>query len=97
MNKKVIDTTERLPYSVNEDICVKFELDFNKDVIRPGDLVKFKGVTGTFKFRQLAHNIKTDSTWIDCWDHGSGEFRSFSIHKLKTVVRPKKSRQKSIG
>ena len=85
------------PYAVNPDITVQFELDFNKDKILPGDKLKFKNMRGTFVFVRLAHNQRLDSTWIDCFDHDTKETRSFHVAKLKTVIRPKKSRRKKVN
>lgn len=82
------------PYQVNPDISVQYELQFNNDLIKPGDKLKFKGVRGTFQFKWLAHNSKLDSTWIDCYDCNTRELRSFHLAKLKAVIRPKKSRRK---
>ena len=85
------------PYLVNPDIYVLYELNFNKDVIRPGDKIKFKNMRGVFVFTRLAHNKKLDSTWIDCFDLMTKETRSFHVAKLKTVIRPKKSRRKKLN
>lgn len=85
---------EIVPYSVNPDISVQYELAFNREIIKPGDMLKFKNMRGTFKFKWLAHNSKLDSTWIDCYDIKTGELRSFHLAKLKMVVRPKRSRRK---
>lgn len=82
------------PYAVNPDISVQYELEFNNDVIKPGDKIKFKNIRGTFVFVRLAHNQKIDSTWIDCIDVNTRETRSFHLAKLKMVIRPKKSRRK---
>lgn len=83
-----------VPYAVNPDISVQYELEFNKDTIKPGDKIKFKNTRGTFIFVRLAHNAKLDSTWIDCVDFNTKETRSFHVAKLKAVIRPKKSRRK---
>lgn len=83
-------------YSINDDIVVYYELDFYGDTIKPKDLIRFKRVRGKYRFRFWAHNIKLDSTWIDCVDVSTGEFKSFRIDKLKGVIRPKKSRRKKI-
>lgn len=82
------------PYNVNEDITVQFELPFKNDTIKPGDKIKFKGERGIFTFQRLAHNQKLDSTWIDCTEDNTRQFRSFRVDKLKLVIRPKKSRRK---
>lgn len=81
-------------YPLNEDIHVSYEFEFGKDVVRPGTPLKIKYVRSTFKFRCLAHNIKLDSTWIDCIDANTGEWRSFRLEQIKNVVKPKRSRRK---
>lgn len=86
-----------LPYNHDELICVNYELEFRKDVIKPGDKLKFKNKRGTFQFRFWVHNARLDKTWIDCTDITTGEFRAFWIADLKGVIRPKKSRAKKIG
>lgn len=85
---------EALPYGTNPDIVVAYELPWGDDVIRPPDKIKFKNIIGWFEFIKVAHNSKLDATWIDCKDVNTGEFRSFHVHKLKEVSRPKKSRAK---
>jgi hypothetical protein len=65
-----------------------------KDVIKPGDQIKFKNIKSLYTFIHMAHNEKLDVTWIDCRDSATGEYRSFYVDRLKTVVRAKKSRRK---
>lgn len=81
-------------YGCNPDIVVFYELEFNGHTIKPGTIIKFKNVKGTFKFYNMAHNIKKDVQWIDCMENGSGNYRAFYIDQLKGVVVPKKSRRK---
>ncbi len=80
-------------YTANDDIHVQYELEFKKDIIKPGNPIKIKNQRGVFKFRCVAHNIKLDVTWIDCMDK-DGHYRSFRIDELKTLVKPKRSRAK---
>lgn len=95
--KRVRDSDESPSYRVNPDISVFYELKFGKDIIKPGDSLKFKDVRGTFKFIRLAHNIKKDVTWIDCFSPATGEYRSFYVDKLKGLVRAKKSIRKKLN
>lgn len=87
---------ETLPYWHNENIHVFYELEFGKDVIKPGDPIKIKNTRGKFKFLKLVHNSEKDITWIDCMDIKDGQFRSFYIDMLKGVIRPKRSRRKKL-
>ena len=81
------------PYSHNDDISVYYELKFEKDIIKPGDLLKFKNVRGTFRFIKWVHNLHLDVTWVDCMDTASGEWKSMYISRIKGVVKPKRSRR----
>lgn len=80
-------------YPFNEDIHVQYELEFGKDTIKPGNPVRIKFQRGVFNFRCLAHNIKLDSTWIDCIGP-DGQWHSFRVDQLKGLVKPKRSRRK---
>jgi hypothetical protein len=91
-------TSDELPsYKVNPDISVFYELKFGKDIIKPGDNLKFKDVRGSFKFIRLAHNVKKDVTWIDCYSPTTGEYRSFYVDKLKGIVHAKRSIRKKMN
>lgn len=95
--KKTESTEKRKHYGVNPDISVFYELKFGNKTIEPGDTLKFKDVRGTFRFIQLAHNIKKDVTWIDCYSPATGEYRSFYVDRLKSVVHAKKSIRKKMN
>jgi hypothetical protein len=95
--KRNESTEERTHYGVNPDISVFHELKFGKQIIKPGDMLKFKDVRGTFRFIQLAHNVKKDVTWIDCYSPTTGEYRSFYVDKLKGPVYSKKSIRKKMN
>jgi hypothetical protein len=85
---------EYIPYSNNENIHVYYEVEYLKDVIKPGDRIKFKNVRGEFIFILMAHNSKKDVTWIDCRNPTTGEYRAFYVERLSGLVRAKKSRRK---
>lgn len=97
MAKRKSNNEERPEYSVNPDISVFYELKFGKEIIKPGDMLKFKDVRGTFRFVRLAHNIKKDVTWIDCFSPTTGEYRSFYVDRLRGIVRAKKSIRKKMN
>jgi hypothetical protein len=97
MSKKSNNNEEQTHYGVNPDISVFYELKFGKDIIKPGDNLKFKDVRGSFRFIRLAHNVKKDVTWIDCYSPATGEYRSFYVERLKGVVHAKKSIRKKMN
>lgn len=80
-------------YTYNDDIHVQYELNFGKDIIKPGNRIKIKNQRGVFIFRCVAHNVKLDVTWIDCLGPNH-QWHSFPITKLKNLVKPKRSRRK---
>jgi hypothetical protein len=82
--------TKRFPWS--DQIHTYFELEFNGDVIKPGDKIRFKNRRGVFSFRDWCHNAEKDVTWINCVDDKSHQFRAFYMEELKSVIRPKRSR-----
>lgn len=82
------------PFWMFDHIHVFYELEFGKDIIKPGDKIKVRNVRGEFKFQKWVHNSQIDKSWIDCMDIKTGEFRSFKIEDLKLLVKPKKSRKK---
>lgn len=77
-----------------DHIVAQYELQFEGDLIKPGDRIKIKNKRSSFVFRCLAHNVRLDTTWIDCIDEESGEWRSFRVHEIKCLIKPKKSRRK---
>lgn len=81
-------------YPANDDIHVQYELEFGKDLIKPGTKIRIKNDRNVYLFRCLAHNSRLDVTWIDCISADGAGWRSFSIDKLKCVVKPKRSRRK---
>ncbi len=96
-NKKIVRGTQlwwENAYPFNEDIYVQYELQFKKDLIKPGMKIRIKNDRDTYIFRCLAHNVRLDETWIDCMNTASGGWYSFRVSKLKCLVKPKKSRAK---
>jgi hypothetical protein len=80
-------------YATHPNIQVEYMYVDGKDLVEPGDDIKFKWERGTFKFRCLAHNILLDVRWIDCIDKESGEWRSFRVEKFKGKVKPRRRRK----
>jgi hypothetical protein len=77
-------------YVFNENITVKYELQWNSKTLFPGDEIRIKSQRGkVFKFRCIAHHLLRDSTWVDCLDK-DGQFRSFPIEDLAGPVPIKK-------
>jgi hypothetical protein len=98
MSKKKTDPAEqRTHYGANPDISVFYELKFGNKTIEPGDTLKFKEVRGTFKFIRLAHNVKKEVSWIECYSPTTGEYRFFYVDRLKSVVGAKRGARKKIN
>lgn len=73
------------PYWYNPDISVIYELDFEGNCLKPGDIIHIKNIRNKqFKFLKVAHNSAIDKTWVDCQDVDTGEFRAFYISKIQT-------------
>lgn len=81
-------------YVTHPDIAVEYRYVDGKDIIEPGDNIKFKWERGVFKFRCLAHNVTLDTRWIDCIAD-TGEWRSFRVDKFKGKVKPRRRRKVS--
>ena len=84
------------PYWYHDYVYVYYELQFENDLIVPGDKIKFKNTRGDFRFIKLVHNSKKDVTWIDCRDNKTHEERSFYVEFLKCKVKPKRSRRRKV-
>jgi hypothetical protein len=93
MVKKKIKSTELKPYWYNPYISVFYELEFNKKMVVSGTRLKIKGSRGNFVFHKLVHHSKLDKTWIDCMDDHTGEYRSFYVDRIKSIIPPKRSRK----
>lgn len=94
MAKKRQSKIEVKPYFQNDKIVCYYELEFKRDIIKPGQVIKFKGERGSFTFHKWVHNQEINVQWIDCMEIGTGRFRSIAIENLKGIQRPKKSRRK---
>jgi hypothetical protein len=95
MTRRKPMVSDGIPYAVaNGKIVCAYELQFGRHLIQPGDKVKIKNQRGTYTFYRLAHNIESGSSWIDCRNPQTGEFHSFHIAKIRSVIRPKKLRGK---
>ena len=93
MVKRKPKRTELTPYWYNPDISLFYELEFGKKLLVPGTRFKVKGSRGTFIFHKLVHHSKLDKTWIDCMDDNTGEYKSFYVDRVKSVLPPKRSRK----
>lgn len=78
----------------DKDIFEYYELEFGKDVIKPGTIIKIKGTRGTFRYRKHAHNSRLDVTWVDVVHNQRYSYHSFYIDQIRGIVKPKKSRRK---
>jgi hypothetical protein len=97
MAKKKSAPKEYVPYRNNPYVYVYYELEFGKDVIKPGDKIKIKFDRDTYTFLRLAHHSKHDTTWVDCISLKKGSWHSFRVEDVQRVIRPKRSRRKKIG
>jgi hypothetical protein len=95
--KKKKPPIEYVPYRNNPHVYVYYELEFGKDVIKPGDKIKIKFDRDTYTFLRLAHHSKHDTTWVDCISLKKGSWHSFRVEDVQRVIRPKRSRRKKIG
>lgn len=73
-------------YWHNPDISIILELQFNKDLITPGTLIKIKHERSVFRFDRLVVNAKTQKEWIDVYDTTLGGWRSFYPDKISGLV-----------
>ena len=76
----------------NPNWVVKFEYKHNRDLILPGTQIKIKYERGTYKFEKYVINSATGKEWIDVI--GFDGYRSFSVDKLKGIIKPKRKRIK---
>jgi len=90
--KKKVEITQ--PYEYNPSIYVAYELEFGRDTMKPGDIIRIKNQRGTYKFFKVVHNAEKDVTWVDVMSTKDGQFRSFYVDRIKLIVRPKRSRRK---
>ncbi|QLF83345.1 hypothetical protein SEA_NICEHOUSE_101 [Rhodococcus phage NiceHouse] len=84
--RKKRSTRHLEPYWHNKDISIFYELNFNKSVITPGMLIKFKGDRTVYKFTRLVVNSKTGKEWLDVQDTTLGGWRSFYLDRLTGPV-----------
>jgi len=96
VNKRNKSKAVTNPYFHDDHIICYYDLDFGRDVIKPGDKIRFKNIRGYFVFQKWVHNATLDKTWIDCMDPKTFEYKSFYMDKLKGVHRAKKSIRKKL-
>jgi hypothetical protein len=70
-----------------------FNYQFGNDVITPGMKIRIKHKRGIFKFRCVAHNSITGTSWIDVIEEHAA-FRSFRLSEIREVVKPRRPRRK---
>ena len=96
VKRKIVKRTY-LPYGGNPNIIINYELPFGKDIIKPGDKIKFKNDRDTYIFQRACSHLVTGNDWIDCLSINKKSFQSMRMEKLKRVIRPKRSRAKRHG
>lgn len=85
----------RPPYFGMEHIKLYDSLEFDGEMISPGQKVKIKNKRGLYTFRGWVHNTRKDVQWLDLMEDKTGQFRQFYIEQLRGVVKPKRSRKKN--
>lgn len=91
MAKKKKSIDER-PLVLNPAWVISYAYTHGKEELVPGDIIKFKGERGTFKFLRHVHHMEKNVDWIDCI--GDSGYRSFYVQDLKGKLKPKKPRKK---
>lgn len=82
------------PYWYNPDIALVYELQYKKELLTPGRLIKIKFERSVFRFDRLVVNAKTHKEWIDVYDIKNGGWRSFTPDRIAGLYIAKKSRAK---
>jgi hypothetical protein len=95
MKRKHVEPTKE-PYHLNPHIAVTYELPFGNDLIKPGDKIRIKNLRGTFTVHKFAQHTAKDVMWVDCQDTKTGEYKSFYVEKIKSIVRAKRSYRKKL-
>jgi hypothetical protein len=83
-------------YGTNPNCYWYPTLQFGKEMIENGTMIRFKNRRGVFKFQSMVHNTELDVTWINCFQPSTGHNRAFYLDELKCVVKPKRSRAKKL-
>ncbi len=94
MNKKRAYDSIPERHGKNPCISVHYEIMFKGKSIEPGTRLKIKGESNPMIFQNLAHHSELDSTWIDVMDEKDGQFRSFRVDRIVSIVEGKRSRVK---
>jgi hypothetical protein len=82
---------------VGDNKVVAFEFPFGKDVIRTGDKIKIRNQRGTYRFYKIVHHTELDVTWVDVMNVDTGQWHSFYIDRVKTLIKPKRSYRKRVN
>jgi len=88
--KRLYDSDYKGRHGANSDIHVLYDMEFNGHLVIPGTKFKIKHDRNTYLFQCLAHNIRLDVTWVEAMCVETGEFRSFRVDKIYSLVLPKK-------
>jgi len=76
-------------WALDPDKHVSYIFDFKGIEVKPGMQFKIKNERTTFTFICLVHNIKIDTTWIECQTPEG--FRAVRPEKITKLVGIKKS------
>jgi hypothetical protein len=90
LTKRKNNVDDRPPYWMNPDIHLVHELQYKKELIKPGIHLKIKNQYSTFTFLRLVINAATGKEWIDVVDDKNGSRRSFTTDKIMGIARGKR-------
>lgn len=83
------------PFGHNPHINVFDEYTVGQTTLAKGDVIKFTGARGKFKFIKYVVNAERGVEWLDVFDVKTHEYRSFYASRLKHKVQKKRTRRKA--
>lgn len=96
LTKRKTGKVELTPYWNNPNISVQYELDWGREKIVPGTLIKIKKDRSQYRFTRLVSDSATGKVWIDCLNVSLGGFYSFYVDRISGLVYKRSRRTKSV-
>jgi len=93
LSKRNAAASELTPYWSNPNVSIVYELQWGRETIVPGTLIKIKNDRSQYRFTRLVVDSETGKEWIDCMNVSLGGFYSFYVDRIKDLVH-KRSRVK---